>query len=214
MASYPPGGDYDERLLTSAPKATKAELQEGYNVNLLGSDNSDTPMNARTQTARDGNASLEAVTPPTKESYPSYSVPWYRQGKWRVFMLVGAIIVIAVVVGGAVGGTVNHKSNNKISAPGTGPSTTLSEVPLPITSDNPIVSSLPPTSTPLGPQLSSNSSPTPTSTPISPQQPTPSPLPSSSTTGAATSPNTSHLPLHAGSDNPNVVIEVGAAVVV
>ena len=27
MSSYPPGGDYDERLLDSAPKATKAERQ-------------------------------------------------------------------------------------------------------------------------------------------------------------------------------------------
>ena len=27
MSSYPPGGDYDERLLDTAPKATKAERQ-------------------------------------------------------------------------------------------------------------------------------------------------------------------------------------------
>lgn len=27
MSSYPPGGDYDERLLDNIPKATKAERQ-------------------------------------------------------------------------------------------------------------------------------------------------------------------------------------------
>lgn len=27
MSSYPPGGDYDERLLDNAPRATKAEKQ-------------------------------------------------------------------------------------------------------------------------------------------------------------------------------------------
>ena len=78
-------------------------------------------MNARPATV-DGHASLEAGKPPTKESYDSpYSVPWYRQKKWRIIMFVAAILVIGAVVGGAVGGTV--ASNNKGSKPNHGPST-------------------------------------------------------------------------------------------
>jgi len=73
-------------------------------------------MNARPPTV-DGHASLEAANPPTKESYDSsYSIPWYRQKKWRIIMFVAAILVIGAVVGGAVGGTV--ASNNKGPKPG------------------------------------------------------------------------------------------------
>jgi len=121
MSSYPPGGDYDERLLDSAPKATKAAKQEGYNVNLLDSGNSETPMNARTAPTVDGHASLEAGVPPTKESYDSsYSLPWYRQKKGRIIILVVAIIIIGAVVGGAVGGTLASKNNDNSNS---GPST-------------------------------------------------------------------------------------------
>lgn len=112
MASYPPGGDYDERLLDNAPKATKAELQEGYNVNLLASDTSETPINQRTQATVDDHHSLEAGTPPSKEGYTSYAVPWYRQGKWRAIMLVGGIIIVGAIIGGVVGGVLSSKHKN------------------------------------------------------------------------------------------------------
>jgi len=80
-------------------------------------------MNARNKATVDGDASLEAATPPTKESYPSYSVPWYRQGKWRIFMLIGGILIIGAIVGGVVGGTVSkNNKNNKVPH---GPTTTL-----------------------------------------------------------------------------------------
>jgi hypothetical protein len=89
-------------------------------------------MNARPQATVDGPASLEAASPPTKEGYTSYSVPWYRQGKWRIFMLIAAIIVIGAVVGGVVGGTVGHKSNKSVSP---GPST--SHLPSPSVGTSP-----------------------------------------------------------------------------
>jgi len=127
MSSYPPGGDYDERLLDSIPKASKAEKQEGYNVNLLASDASDSPMNARPTTTVDGHTRPEAGTPTNanKEAYvSSYSVPWYRQKKWRILMLIGGILAIGAIVGGAVGGTLASKNNNKSDdSHGSGPST-------------------------------------------------------------------------------------------
>jgi len=113
MSSYPPGGDYDERLLDSAPKATRAEKQEGYNVNLLASDNSESPMNPRPTTAtHDGHGSLETGVPPNKEGYISSlpPTPWYSRKRWRIALLIGAIIVIGAIVGGAVGGTVGSKN--------------------------------------------------------------------------------------------------------
>jgi hypothetical protein len=135
---------------------------------LLASDNSDSPINARNQATVDGHASLEAATPPTKESYPSYSVPWYRQGKWRVFMLIGGILIIGAIVGGVVGGTVSKKNKNNA---GSGPSTTLT-----------VASSTPPDKA---------------QTDDSPLQPGATPPPQS-TTGAAASPNTTSRNTPAG----------------
>jgi len=172
-SSYPPGpgGDYDERLLNNAPKATKAELQEGYNVNLLASDSSDSPMNARTQATIDEHGPHEAGTPPNKETYPSsYSVPWYRQGKWRVLMLVVAVVIIGAVVGGVVGHVVSvNNRNNKSNAPKIPTSNPSSSMSF----DTSLVAPAQPTD---GPQLSTFSSSSST------------PPPQLTTTGAAALP--------------------------
>lgn len=80
-------------------------------------------MNAGNQsTAVDEHTSAEAVTPPNKEAYTSYPVQWYRQGKWRIVMLIVGIIIIGAIVGGVVGGTVGKNKKNTVH----GPSTTLS----------------------------------------------------------------------------------------
>ena len=91
---------------------TKLDPQVGYDLSLLADDNSRAPLNPRTQTTVDGRAALETETPPYKEFYSlSYSVPWYRQRKWRVFILIGVIlIIIGVVVGGVLSGPASHKS--------------------------------------------------------------------------------------------------------
>ena len=127
MSSYPLDGDYDKRLLDSAPKASGKQvrplslplrplapahnassidfllrLQERYDVSLLAEDSSRMLMPTRARAA---------VGDRHGESHDSsYSVPWYRQKKWRTIMLVVTIIVIVAAVGGAVGGTLASKN--------------------------------------------------------------------------------------------------------
>ena len=93
-------------------------------------------MNTRPAPATvDGHASPEAGEPSSKEGYASsYSAPWYRQGKWRIIMLIGAIIIIGAIVGGAVGGTLASK-NNKNNTVHSGPTTTLTSLPTTTTDD-------------------------------------------------------------------------------
>lgn len=124
MASYPPGGDYDERLLASIPAASKAEKQEGYNVNLLDNEQNSSPL-AQNPPSNLGHSNGDPEGGPLSKEH-SYQkgnfafrpLPWYRRGKWRIGILIGAIIIIGAVVGGAVGGTVGkHKTSTDISNP-------------------------------------------------------------------------------------------------
>ena len=74
-------------------------------------------MNARPPATVDGHGSLEAGGSPTKEGFTSpYSVPWYRQKKWRIIMLVVAIIIIGAIVGGVAGGVLSSKKKHNNSA--------------------------------------------------------------------------------------------------
>ena len=122
-------------------------------MNLLASDSNDSPANARNQTTADGHASIEAPSPPNKEGYTPYSVPWYRQGKWRIAMLVGAIVIIGAVVGGVVGGTVGRKNSNLSNGPSVSVTRTPVTVSVSSTSDGAVQATGPfgPTSTPLPP---------------------------------------------------------------
>ncbi|KAF9647263.1 hypothetical protein BDM02DRAFT_3117401 [Thelephora ganbajun] len=132
-------------------------------------------MNVRPPATVDGHASIEAGVPPTKEGYsPSYSVPWHRQKKWRIFMLIGAIVVIGAVVGGAVGGTLGSK-NNTSKGPSHGPST----VSLPTSTGTSIVNA---------PAQSSaaNGAPLPGSSPISVSTAGPGAIPSTVGSGVHT----------------------------
>ncbi|OBZ74397.1 hypothetical protein A0H81_05231 [Grifola frondosa] len=78
----PASGGYDERLLANAPVATRAEKQEGYDVDLLendaavGRNNSTTPIEAQT--------------------------------KWVVALVVALIVVVAIAVGVGVGVGARH----------------------------------------------------------------------------------------------------------
>ena len=70
----------------------------------------------------DGHVNLEIGLAATKESYDSsYSIPWYRQKKWRVITLVVGIIVIGASVGGAVGGIVAPNNTGSPPSQGSGP---------------------------------------------------------------------------------------------
>lgn len=64
-------------------------------------------MDARPPAVVGRHVRFAAGVPPVKEDYiSSSSLPWYRQKKWKMFMLVAAIFFIGIVVGGIVGGIV------------------------------------------------------------------------------------------------------------
>jgi len=103
---------YDESLLASAPKATKSQLQSGYNPDLLVEKTSSTPTSAvdpeianlRSPVVRRDGAGADF--PLTEQK-----VPFYRTKKGIIIIItVLFIVIIAVVVGGAVGGTRKKKS--------------------------------------------------------------------------------------------------------
>lgn len=129
---------YDQNLLVDAPQATRAQLREGYNVDLLDSSrpgpaDSTTPAppvappppmpQAPLMPAATENGSKE----PFVESGGVYaSKP--RTGFWRsrkgiITVVVIIVVVIGAVVGGAVGGTTKKSNGN------TGPPTKSSSSP-------------------------------------------------------------------------------------
>lgn len=124
-------------------------VQEGYNVNLLDSEPQNSSPTNRNPPSNLGHSTGTEAAPSSKEAlsrpyepaeYESKPKPWHRQGKWRIAMLIGAIVVIGAIVGGAVGGTVGHNSKNDTS---TGPST--ASLPVQSTANVPTVSSNPDT---------------------------------------------------------------------
>jgi len=126
---------YDQNLLGEAPRATRAQLQQGYSVDLL-----EQPAEPPRRTP-----SLRSPTPHVPQSGPAAiavpltpAIPENSSGEkfdspvplptskpktsfWRtrngiITLAVLALVVIGAVVGGAVGGTVGKKSNNTIAA--------------------------------------------------------------------------------------------------
>ncbi|KIM37804.1 hypothetical protein M413DRAFT_256240 [Hebeloma cylindrosporum] len=99
MASNGGHRDYDENLLASAPAATKAQLQSGYNPDLLV-EKPTSPRSRRDVEAR-GSSPVEKAD---HEPMPP-KVPFYRTRKGLIIIAVVAIaVIIAAAVGGAVGG--------------------------------------------------------------------------------------------------------------
>ncbi|KAJ3480051.1 hypothetical protein NLI96_g8630 [Meripilus lineatus] len=121
---------YDERLLASAPVATRAEKQEGYNVDLLegprnttSGKNSPPPVPPTVPLASNVDHAENGMR--KQESYAKYAddTPWYKTKKGLIGIVIVVIVVIAAVVGGAVGGTVgksNNNDNNNATASSTG----------------------------------------------------------------------------------------------
>jgi len=106
MSSHP--GHYDENLLASAPIATKEQLQEGYNPDILNPNrkaNSSPPTPLRHPEA--GLPSKEYVT------LAPARLPFWRTTRGRIIIAIAVIVVIAAVVGGAVGGT-HHKGSSSL----------------------------------------------------------------------------------------------------
>ncbi|KZT19564.1 hypothetical protein NEOLEDRAFT_1151875 [Neolentinus lepideus HHB14362 ss-1] len=123
MAS--PRGSYDRGLLASAPVATRADRQGGYDVDLLEND----PYSGR---LLHSSSRLALSTPPspaqTEQGLPfkeervltassKARKPFWRTGKGTTIIPIAAIVILGAVIGGAVGGTVKkHKSSNAMTA--------------------------------------------------------------------------------------------------
>jgi len=108
--------NYDQNLLGAAPAATKEQLQEGYNVDLLKGRRGASTTPAPPPHSTD----VEAAFRRPKEYNPvDASAPgkprtsFFQTTRGRIVIIVAVIVVIAVV-GGAVGGTVGKK---KTAAP-------------------------------------------------------------------------------------------------
>ncbi|KIJ24661.1 hypothetical protein M422DRAFT_39064, partial [Sphaerobolus stellatus SS14] len=127
---------YDQSLLQATPEVTRAERQEGYNVDLLNDDGRPRPQRSATQrTAASHSQSVRAASAresarhpsafPGKEAYVpslpvpitaaptrSTNVPWFRTTRGIIALAIIVIVIVGAVVGGAVGGTVGHKNKN------------------------------------------------------------------------------------------------------
>ncbi|KAG0700997.1 hypothetical protein DFH29DRAFT_1080338 [Suillus ampliporus] len=121
-------GGYDQNLLDEAPAATRAQRQEGYNVDLLD----DRPN--RTTSTQPLQPPPPQITPTDVESnsqekfvpgaaahvssHPTQS--FWRSRKGIITIFVIAVVVLGAVIGGAVGGTVGKHSsanNNAVTSP-------------------------------------------------------------------------------------------------
>jgi hypothetical protein len=121
---------YDRTLLSSVPDPTRAEKQEGYNVDLLedGRDRRarSPPVPNRQPTDQqpltDGETPAPVVAVPKEGQVENGGEPaaakgrWYRT-RWGITAIVVVIIlIIGGIVGGVVGGT--HHSSKKNNAVG------------------------------------------------------------------------------------------------
>jgi len=123
MAS--PRGSYDRGLLASAPVATRADRQGGYDVDLLENDPYGGPSHSSSRLTLPiprSPAHTDQGLPFKEErvfnaSNSKARKPFWRTGKGRTIILIAAIVILGAVIGGAVGGTAKkHKSNNPMTA--------------------------------------------------------------------------------------------------
>ncbi|KAI6164014.1 hypothetical protein EDD17DRAFT_409469 [Pisolithus thermaeus] len=122
------GGGYDQNLLVDAPEASRAQLQEGYNVDILEGGRSRRSPSVRSPAGSATPAPPAAAPPPpvsqgplvlaaaengSKEQFVESGGAYAskpRTGFWRsrngiIIIFVIILVVIGAVVGGAVGGT-------------------------------------------------------------------------------------------------------------
>ncbi|KAH7882738.1 hypothetical protein F5I97DRAFT_312170 [Phlebopus sp. FC_14] len=128
----PPNGEYDQNLLDEAPKATRAQRQEGYNVDLLDERPARRSPSMRSPSTPAPNAL--PVTPGVAESGSrekfapgapnSVYTPAPRKSFWKtrngiITLAVITLVILGAVIGGAVGGTMGAKKNNNVVSGGT-----------------------------------------------------------------------------------------------
>ncbi|KAF8269598.1 hypothetical protein EI94DRAFT_1799014 [Lactarius quietus] len=121
-------GSYDHTLLSSVPGPTRAEKQEGYDVDLLDGSRdrrAPTPPTNGVPSEPNGATALDyspgAVSYARKEESAAATneyeavekrVPWYRTRKGIIAIaVVLLVIIIAAAVGGGVGGS-HHSSHS------------------------------------------------------------------------------------------------------
>ncbi|TFK37309.1 hypothetical protein BDQ12DRAFT_685651 [Crucibulum laeve] len=97
-------GTYDESLLASAPAATSAQLQNGYNVDLLSPGKATPPVTRDTEAAYASKEHVHHLATPQRRT------PFWRTTKGIIIMVIAALVVIGAVVGGAVGGSKKGKT--------------------------------------------------------------------------------------------------------
>ncbi|PFH49295.1 hypothetical protein AMATHDRAFT_48847 [Amanita thiersii Skay4041] len=133
-------GQYDESLLKSAPAATKEQLQEGYNPDLLNAptrnksvrqpgqpNRTSTPAPPipihtdleRGNTVPSNNGSTPYLTLDEKARFASSGQPFWRTTKGIIILVVAGLVILGAVIGGAVGGTVGRHNtpNGSIGSP-------------------------------------------------------------------------------------------------
>ncbi|KAF5343732.1 hypothetical protein D9757_014642 [Collybiopsis confluens] len=119
---------YDPSLLASAPRATSAMKQEGYDPQLLqqpiatrSADN----LSGKEYPPYPSNANAAPAVVPTVPSsrFPNSNphrkpVPFWQTRNGIILIAVLALVVIAAIIGGAVGGSKAHRDgNHAISSP-------------------------------------------------------------------------------------------------
>jgi len=108
---------YDENLLASAPIATKAQLQDGYNPDILVDKNASLPT-PKSAGVVDPEAANRVQTPVQRQQSDSLikekKRPFYTTKKGIIFIVVAVLVIIIVaVVGGVVG---SRKARNGASS--------------------------------------------------------------------------------------------------
>ncbi|KAH7103756.1 hypothetical protein BKA62DRAFT_768687 [Auriculariales sp. MPI-PUGE-AT-0066] len=104
---------YDARLLEQAPEISRAEKQEGYNVDLLDRSAS---VGATPHQYSHAGLPLPVSTPAAPST--AHGVAPYRKPKFwqtlhgRVIIGIVALAVLAAIIGGAVGGVLAGKNKN------------------------------------------------------------------------------------------------------
>ncbi|KIK98382.1 hypothetical protein PAXRUDRAFT_823935 [Paxillus rubicundulus Ve08.2h10] len=113
---------YDQNLLDEAPRATRAQLQEGYSVDLL-EDRPRRSLSMRKPATPAPTAAIVPLTPGIAETGSrekiSSATPASRLSFWRtrngiITIVIIALVIIGAVVGGAVGGTAGKNSSNNL----------------------------------------------------------------------------------------------------
>ncbi|KIM89824.1 hypothetical protein PILCRDRAFT_198236 [Piloderma croceum F 1598] len=91
---------YDQNLLGAAPEATKAQRQEGYNVDLLNQSRS---LQSKPTVLTPRSTDVETAVQHPDEKYVTAGAshtPFFQSTKGRIGILIAVIVIIGAVVGG------------------------------------------------------------------------------------------------------------------